>query len=61
MPISNFDISFFVSESRRKQELPDRVEDAATPTKVATLLAAAHQPQTPDATQQTTAGLAAAS
>lgn len=54
-------IPSFVSESRRAQGLPERVEDPAALTRVAVLLRAARERQIPEGGRQSNAGWAAAS
>ena len=51
-------IPSFVSESRRAQGLPERVEDPATLTQVAALLRAARERQIPEDGRQSAAGQA---
>ena len=54
-------IPSFVSESRRAQGLPDRVEDPAALTQVAALLRGVRERQVPEGGRQSAAGRAAAS
>jgi len=54
-------IPFFVSESRRAQGLPERVEDPAALTQVAALLRAAGERRVPEGGRRRSAGRAAAS
>jgi hypothetical protein len=53
-------IPSFVSESRRAQGLPDRVEDPAALTQVAALLRAVLERKIPEGGRQSDAGRAAA-